>query len=775
MSATPNSANLDLRRQGPGVNGNGSAHAGRIPADYAPGREALQALLAFSSLHEQIRRRKVSQSRSAGGSPSELWAPDDFVLDEVLQLVSERALAITGGDGVAVALKEGEEIRCRASSGNLGPGPGALLDPNSGFSGACYRTALIIRCDDADRDPRVDRDVCRRLGIRSMVAVPLRTEKGVIGLLEAFSRRAYGFNDSDVRSLSLLAELVLAALRPQEDSRLKRDAVPDAFQTIQRIEAGEKPAKNAEKKEPKFPAELEIIEPSFETLREVLAPVTEDSAKPVEPVSEAPQTPAPPTPEPQYLFAQYTDPEPGQAKPEKHGMRTFFLVFFFVVLALALAGGAAWWWRLHRNEVPKPEHRSGASASAGAQTEPAPPPPAATTPPEKDSSQSQVTGIRHWSSDDSSTVAIDLQDQVQYEAHRLTDPERIYFDLHDTVLGAGVPPNIEVGDDLLVRIRVAQPTPGITRVVMETKNSPNFSVSLEPNPYRLVVEIHSITAKPKTSHKIDLFAPMHREATEQPGASHSGLDETVVARSGKWLSPPTGDSLRPGHAPKFRLVLDAGHGGWDMGTVGRKGLLEKNLVLDIVARLGNLVSNRLGGEVIYTRHDDTYISLENRTEVANRAQADMFLSVHANYSDYASARGVETYYTTTYSSVHARQPGLQDASANWTDIDLRGKVEGSKHFAAQVQHELYHALAARDHTLRNRGVRQASYVVLTGTTMPAILAEVSFVSSPTDEMSLQSAAYRQRIAEALYKGVADYATGLHRLNIASATTRVPGQ
>jgi N-acetylmuramoyl-L-alanine amidase len=196
------------------------------------------------------------------------------------------------------------------------------------------------------------------------------------------------------------------------------------------------------------------------------------------------------------------------------------------------------------------------------------------------------------------------------------------------------------------------------------------------------------------------------------------------------------------------------------------------LVLDIVARLGNLVAERLGGEVIYTRHDDTYISLENRTELANRSQADMFLSVHANYSDYPSARGVETYYTNTYSSVHA---GLQETDVNFANVDIREKVQGSRHFAAEVQRELYHALAAKDRALRNRGVREASYVVLTGTTMPAVLAEVSFVSSPTDEMSLQSAAYRQRIAEALYKGVADYAAGLHRVNLASTAPRPSGQ
>ena len=769
MSATPNSANLDLRKQAPGVNGNGTAHAGRTPADYAPGREALQALLAFSSLHEQIRRRKISQSRS-GGTFTEVWAADDFVLDEVLRLVSERALAITGADGVALALREGDDIRCRASAGDLAPGPGVKLDPNSGFSGACYRSALIIRCDDTERDPRVDPEVCRRMDVRSMVAVPLRTEQGVIGLLEGFSRRAYGFNDSDVRSFSLLAELILAALRPQADSRVKRETLPDAFQTIQRIEAaGEKVPKQAERKEPKFPTDFPAGEPSIETLREVVAPVTEESSKIAEPAGNLPETPAP-----QYLFSQLGDQaQPAEPTTSKGGVLKALLVFFLVILALGAAGAAVWWWRAHRNPVLSPQQSEGQVSGTEPQTEPAPASPANTAPAEKDASQSQVTGIRHWSSEDSSTVAIDLQDQVQYEAHRLTDPERIYFDLHDTVVGAGVPPSIEVGDDLLVRIRVAQPAPGVTRVVMETKNSPNFSVSLEPNPYRLVVEIHSIAAKPKSASKIDLFAPMHRESAEQAASGRGGA---VIAEKGKWLEPAAGDSVPSGRVPKFRLVLDAGHGGWDMGTVGRKGLLEKNLVLDIVARLGNLVSNRLGGEVIYTRHDDTYVSLESRTELANRSQADMFLSIHANYSDYPSARGVETYYTNTYSSVHAKQPGaLQSTNVNWTDVDLRGKVQGSKHFAAEVQGQLYRALAAKDHALRNRGVREASYVVLTGTTMPAVLAEVSFVSSPTDEMSLQSAAYRQRIAEALYKGVAGYAAGFHRVKLASTVARVPGQ
>src|ERR1700733_4780081 len=150
MGATPNSSKLELRQRVSGLNGNGAVRASRTPADYAPGREALQALLAFSSLHEQVRRRTQGGESSSAGP----WAPDEFVLDEVLQLVSERALATTGADGVAIALGAGDQILCRASAGTLGPSPGARLDPKSGFSGACYRTGLVVRCDDANRDPR---------------------------------------------------------------------------------------------------------------------------------------------------------------------------------------------------------------------------------------------------------------------------------------------------------------------------------------------------------------------------------------------------------------------------------------------------------------------------------------------------------------------------------------------------------------------------------------------------------------------------------------------
>src|SRR5246127_884642 len=190
-------------------------------------REVLQALLAFSTLHEQIRRKRTEDAKryAAGlGPTNDPWEFEKFVLDEVLQLVAERAQAVTGADGIAIAIAEGDEIICRASVGTMAPDRGVRLDSKAGFSGACFRSGRIIRCDDSEKDPRVNVEACRRLGTRSMVAVPLQSQGSVLGLLEAFSTQPFGFNDGDVRSLNLLAELILAALKPEDEEKIVRAA-----------------------------------------------------------------------------------------------------------------------------------------------------------------------------------------------------------------------------------------------------------------------------------------------------------------------------------------------------------------------------------------------------------------------------------------------------------------------------------------------------------------------------------------------------------------------
>jgi N-acetylmuramoyl-L-alanine amidase len=743
MSANPTNASLDLAKRSVG-----SALPG-ASRPVAPGFEALQALLAFSSLHDQIRQRRARELRNGARlNPEDAWELEQFVLDEVLQLVAERALALTGSDGVAIALAEGDEIICRASAGEIAPDAGARLDPNSGFSGACLRTGHIIRCDDTENDPRVNVQASRGLGARSMVAVPLAGQQGAIGLIEAFSYDAHAFNDSDVRSLNLLSELILSALRPEEEDRLAQVSQ----QVVARAMA---------------PAPDPAVEPEarpYDTESEVETAFELGANSSGVPFS----GPAP--------FAEYAStqtPRPGLS------------VVLMVVLFGIAAGAGVWWTIQHKTRpvkaaVPQATRVPAVAPPQVAKTDATDSPAVATSPeepplpvqPESANSTSavkeklgvlpQVTGIRHWSSAGASTVAVDLQDQVQYEAHRLSDPERIYVDLHDTNLSPALfGKTIDVGDGLLSRVRIAQPMPGVTRVVLETKGGSNFSVSLEPNPYRLVVEVRGINVQPKPRAKVELFGPANPPQAKAAAPTKLSSDDQQLRAQ----------------APKFRIVLDAGHGGWDLGTVGRQGLLEKDLVLDIVSRLGELVSKRLGSDVIYTRQDDNYVALEKRAEIANQSQADLFLSVHANYSVLPSARGVETYYTNTFSSVHAHTRDADSPLQNvsFANVNIREKVLESHRFAASVQRALYGSLAAKNSGIRDRGVKEASYVVLTGTSMPAILAEVSFVSSPTDEQNLQSENYRQQIAEALYKGVAHYVATFHKVKIASTSGKPSGR
>jgi N-acetylmuramoyl-L-alanine amidase len=226
-----------------------------------------------------------------------------------------------------------------------------------------------------------------------------------------------------------------------------------------------------------------------------------------------------------------------------------------------------------------------------------------------------------------------------------------------------------------------------------------------------------------------------------------------------------------------RIVLDPGHGGHDAGTIGPEGLREKDLVLDVAKRLGALIEERLGSEVIYTRADDVFVPLERRTEIANEAKADLFLSIHANSSTLRSAAGVETYYlnfTTSRAAleVAAREnAGSQKTIYELQDllekIALKDKVEESREFATRVQTAMFGLSAKSDALSRDhRGVKRAPFVVLIGASMPSVLSEIGFISNAHDESIMKRAEYRERIAEALYKGLAGYANTLSHFQVA---------
>ena len=234
-----------------------------------------------------------------------------------------------------------------------------------------------------------------------------------------------------------------------------------------------------------------------------------------------------------------------------------------------------------------------------------------------------------------------------------------------------------------------------------------------------------------------------------------------------------------------KIVIDPGHGGHDAGTIGPNGLLEKDVVLDVAKRLGRLLETRLGAEVVYTRQDDTFIPLETRTAIANRERADLFISIHANSSHDPDARGVETYYLNFTSSpealeVAARENAVSEQSIHQLQdlvkkIALKEKIEESREFAGDVQESLYGGLSLNNTGIRNRGIKKAPFIVLIGANMPSILAEISFVSNPTDERKMETSEHRQRIAESLYRGVSKYCSGLSGVRVASKIDKPEGQ
>ena len=466
--------------------------------------------------------------------------------------------------------------------------------------------------------------------------------------------------------------------------------------------------------------------------------------------------------------------------------------------------------------------------------------------PRRSGNKALVTGIRHWSTATYTRVAIDLGDNVTFEAARVPNPDRIYFDLHGTKLAAELAgKSFAVTDDgFLKKIRAAQSSDDTTRVVLDVNDVSEYSAFLLPNPYRLIIDIHgskeqgpglraqgsvetapapvappvevpvprvaavvkATTAKPvpntvatksPAAEVADLsLLPGRVEATSKPTskpiAAVTPVDLGTAApdpaakkvRKGKTAfvadatparaAVPTADgetSLVRALGLKIgRIVIDAGHGGHDSGTLGVDGIQEKDVVLDVALRLGKMLHDRLGAEIIYTRSDDTFIPLETRTAIANKAQADLFLSIHANSSPDASARGVETYYLNftsdpTALDVAARENAVSDQSIHQLSdlvkkIALKDKISESREFAADVEGSLYAGLTKGNEGLKNRGVKKAPFVVLIGANMPSILAEISFVTNAKDAGQLREPDYRQRVAESLYKGVARYEGGL---------------
>lgn len=759
MRANPTRVDSDTA---PVAGESGSAlHAGNRALESIGRHEALRALLAFSELRERIRTRRVA----AHSIPDDLCQTERFVLDEVLQLICDRALEVTGAHGMVLALAEGTTIVCRASSGTALVERGTRLPVDSEFLAECLVSGKIIRCDDAETDPRVALDLVRQVGATSSVLVPLRGTNARLGVLQAFSRIPLGFTKNDVRCLDLFAELVLSALKPEDQDR-RINWLSDL--------ASEVLAPKSATPEPDAPAMAEAKIPAVDKSAITTQPSVVEPVSTIFHSTESGTEVSAKTPAIESLpFADEAEANEEVVStslwlPAVASSRPGLSVVVSLVAVAALFSVGVWWGmqehgRSSTKEASAARSMAAQPASSAAGDNLMDPMPFA---PQETSVSApnnrplpKITSVRHWATTVGSTVVLDMDDQVPYEVHRLMSPERIYFDLHDSVLAPNLDgQSIEVDDVALSRVRIAQPIPGVARLVLDTRDGANFSVSMETNPYRLVIELRG-NDRGVAANQHPSAQPEHKPAqtaTALSPAPAKPSDERMAARTGK-----------------YRIVLDAGHGGWDLGTVGREGLVEKDLVLDVTRRLGRLLEARLGVDVVFTRTTDDYLPLEQRADVANQAQADLFVSVHANYSNSANARGVETYYSNFFAApgskeIEKRENGgdVKPPTVSLSATALQEKIEESRHLAASVQRSLYAAVATKNPDVRDRGIKDAAFVVLTGTTMPAVLTEISFVSSPADERNLQSEAYREQIAEALYKGIARYEESAQHTKVA---------
>ena len=447
--------------------------------------------------------------------------------------------------------------------------------------------------------------------------------------------------------------------------------------------------------------------------------------------------------------------------------------------------------------------------------------PATPLPAPSSSTRATLLKIDRLATRETVRVIVELDREVEYFEQRLHGPERVFFDLRNVQATPELRDKVlNYPSDVVNKIRIGRHPDSVVRVVLDLEDVAKYSVFTLYNPFRLVVDAERTQARaaamfppllPGRPFSVaSIFGVMPRAAfivpdrpelppalEILPGAQQrpAPLPATVVAsrppavasadRPAKATgasnaAPPVPATPSTNAAGGFsiarqlglsvsRIVIDPGHGGHDPGVLGN-GLNEATLVLDVSLRLEKLLQKDAGVDVVLTRRTDVYVPLEERTEIANRQNADMFLSIHANASRSEEARGIETFFLSFASSPDAEAVAARENSASNREmhqlpdlikaITLNNKLDESRDLANMVQESLVSNLRKSNKEIRSRGVKKAPFVVLIGAAMPSVLAEISFVSNARELALLKTPAYRQRIAEALYAAVTKYRRSL---------------
>jgi N-acetylmuramoyl-L-alanine amidase len=414
-----------------------------------------------------------------------------------------------------------------------------------------------------------------------------------------------------------------------------------------------------------------------------------------------------------------------------------------------------------------------------------------------------IRAINRSALPDGVRVSIEMDRELLFRHEQLENPRRVFFDFRGALpASALLDRTLTYPDDVVREIRFGRHPQNTTRVVMDTEGIESYSVFTLYNPYRLVVDFRRPAtaaaavkpAPPTVPTPVPTTGPVHPEPRPVSSLNRLPGSSSNIAAAPAPPPPapvvPSRDAAPPAlSAPAVpsansngqfslarqlglgvsRIVIDAGHGGHDPGAHGN-GLNESELVLDVAVRLKKLLDKQAGIDVVMTRETDVYIPLEQRTAMANREGADLFLSIHANASRNQKAQGVETYFLNFASNPEAEAVAARENSASGQKmsslpeivraIALNNKIDESRDFAEMIQKSMVQKLSPRNKSLRDLGVKQAPFVVLIGAGMPSVLAEISFLTNKQEGQLLKTAAYRDQIAEALFDAVTKYQKSL---------------
>ena len=379
-------------------------------------------------------------------------------------------------------------------------------------------------------------------------------------------------------------------------------------------------------------------------------------------------------------------------------------------------------------------------------------------------SMPKITKIRHWSTDNSTRVVIQLDKKTSYSSRLLRadpsidKPPRLFVDINNSTVDRNL--HVEpITKGLLGDIKFGRNTRDKSRVVLYIDSYDDYKVFALQNPFRIVMDIEGEGTKTAKGKK-------YKSKPKYKKKSSPSTDEV--------------DSLRQALGLKIRtIVIDPGHGGHDPGAIGPKGVKEKDINLKIAKELKKILDKNgkeMGLEKVYlTRSSDRFIPLEERTAIAKKLNADLFISIHCNASKDRRATGSETYilsFTKNKRSLEVAARENATTTKRLSDLDdilkkylLSSKIEESEKFAGYVQNSIYTSVSPKYKPFKNKGVKKAPFIVLIGADIPSILVETSFISNPTEEKRLNSSRYRARIAEGIYKGIKQYSSEIHTASI----------